>query len=223
MKSNPLALAATLLLAASSDAWAIYQCRDANGTVSFQDRPCTAAQKAEREISLPSDNDKAGTSGVDLSVPSIGDVRVSFPSGWRHEVSNNDGTVPPTLLLTTGSDGTRVELRVTLMPDASGQLGTAQGIDAALTASSQAFASESVQGRTIIRRLDSANGIGAYASFSEREPEAKPKFAHVTSGLFNAKGLVCTFTLLADDLGSDNHRRALNIVSRGIVAKAPKP
>lgn len=222
MSTNTLTLVAVLLLASSSNAWAIYQCRDANGTVSFQDRPCTATQKAEREISMPSDKNMAGSSAVEVTVPSIGAVRVSVPSGWRYEVGNNDGTVPPTLLLTTSGDGGRVELRATLMPDASGQLDTAQGIDSALMASSAPFAAESAEGKTVIRRLDSSNGIGAYANFSEKVAPPKPKFAHVTSGLFNAKGLVCTFTLLADDLTSDSHRAALNVVSRGIVAKAPK-
>jgi hypothetical protein len=222
VKSIAIGIAAAALLAAAGDAHAIYQCRDENGTVAFQDHPCTATQKAEREIATPADKGKAESTALELTVPSIGAVRVSVPGGWRPEIGDAGGMAPPTLRLTANNDGGRVDLLMTLMPDLGNLFSKEQALDTAVVETSQQYLERSVQGKVVVHHLTSPGGIGAYASFTERVRPPKPQFANVSSGLFSANGLVCTFTLLADDLASENHRIALTLVSRGIVVPPKK-
>lgn len=222
MNASTIGFAAFVLLAASPEAFAIYQCRDENGTVSFQDRPCAATQKPEREIDLPADKSASATDAIEVQVPTIGAVLVMAPAGWRHEIGSNDGVSPPTLRLSTSNEGGRVDLLVTLIPDLGNLLGQEQALDTAVVETSQPYVERSVQGKVVVHHLQTANGLGSYASFTERVRPPKPQFANVTSGVFNARGFVCTFTLLADDLASVNHKAALAVVSRGIIAKPRK-
>lgn len=221
MRTLAPALVATLLLTASADAWAIYQCRDAKGTVVFQDHPCAETQKAEREIDAHAGAPKGESTPVRVAVPPVGDVVVRVPAGWGRQVQDGGEMQTAAMVLKTYGAGGRAELALTLSPDPSGKLASDQLLAEEVTRASQPHLAGSVQGKIELSRMSSSSGNGAYASFSAREHRPIPAFAHVTVGAFSTKGIFCTFTLSSDNLASENQKSGLAIVSRGITL-APK-
>lgn len=214
-------LTAALLLIASGNAWAIYQCRDASGTVVFQDHPCAASQKTEREIDAPAGAPKGESTSIRVAVPPIGDAVIRVPAGWVPQVQSGNSALAPVVMLRTHGEGGRAELMVTLSPDDTGVLASDPVIDEEISRSGLPFVAGSVQGKTAPTRLSTANGTGAYASYTARERKPIPAFASRTVGAFSTKGIYCTFILSVDDLASDSQKAGLGIVSRGI-ALAPK-
>ncbi len=221
MRTLAPTFAALLLLAFSSDAWAIYQCRDANGTVVFQDRPCAATQKAEREIAAPAGAPKGESTPVRVQVPPVGDVVVRVPAGWGAQVQHGGELQTAAMVLKTYGAGGRAELALTFSPDASGKPASDAILEEEVTRASQPHLPGSVQGKIEFKQMTSSTGSGSYASFSARERKPIPAFAHVTVGAFSMNGIYCTFTLSVDNLAAENQKNGLAIVSRGL-SLAPK-
>lgn len=85
----------------------------------------------------------------------------------------------------------------------------------------------SVEKRPTLVNIRTQGVLGIYSSFKDATladevniPDGEYRFN--TQGIMYTKGVLINFTLLSNDLSSENHRSAMNFMTRGVTVKENK-
>lgn len=231
------AVTVVLLGLLSWPAYAINQCTDSNGNVSFQDAPCppgsvVATVPAEKETH----KQKSEFQLVSISLRNGRHYGLHIPHNWQYEINDfkdspalrESAGVPDdwqfdkqafdgmkTLKVTVAGDDPLIML-LTFTPNR-----TSLGLDRAvlndlmqgIREQHNAFPTERFITSQEIK-LRSGNGIGQISLFKDEALAAQPKlppdeYIFVTAGAMVIDGHVITLTVLCNDVSKDNYLMAI--------------
>ncbi len=156
-----------------------------------------------------------------VSVPEGNTLEVTVPKDWKYTKLDQGKILPPTLKFES-ADG-KTLLQLTLLADSSGQFGKKEQIEKGVTAAAQQYVDGSVEKKVTLAKLDSKNGIGSYAQFTDASLVAKSpqpgQYLVVATGTMVYDKTIAAFTLLSDSFDSKSYAAALELLKSGVVVK----
>ncbi len=149
---------------------------------------------------------------------------VPVPAKWSFEEKTDPHHGLQTLQLE--DPGKEVVLQMTFIPDSSGRLSSREAVEAEAKRILEPYLESSVEKDIRLTFFESADGMGAYSSFtdSKLDPKHIPEDEKLISvgGIRAWKGGYTVFTLLTNTRESPEYKTALEITISGVrQVKAP--
>lgn len=157
---------------------------------------------------------------VNVAVPKADQVAIRLPATWKQTIIQPRQDLPPTVMVVSDADA--LTLQLTFLPNLDGRFDTKDSVDRVVTQANQQYVSGSVEKRFGLTQLDSHSGHGCYSTFTDADfvgMETLPdgQFRYVASGLFVVGKQAVAFTLLTNSTDGPGYRRAIQVVSEGIL------
>jgi hypothetical protein len=145
-------------------------------------------------------------------------VDVPVPLGWTFEDKLDPKTGIRAVVLKDPKN--EVQLDVSFLPDPEGRMGTRQTLEDEARRLFSAYLSQAVETEVKLTSFNSRDGIGVYASFTDRtlDPKHIPEGEKLmsTTGIRSWSGAYLLFTLLANSADSASYKTALQLAKSGI-------
>ncbi len=157
-----------------------------------------------------------------VTVPGGNAVEITIPKDWDFSKKPLGNTGLSTLALES-SDKTTL-LQITMMPDLKGNFSTKEGRDKVLTEAAQHFVDGSVEKKIELQQVESKNGQGSYAKFTDASLVGKPaqagQYQAMATGIMLFDKSAATFTLLSDSFDNKTYAAGMDIMKNDITALA---
>lgn len=214
MRTSVMAATALLLMWLSTLAISAstYKCTDDKQRVRFQDKPCQAHE--QQQTRTPSSS-QAKTSALSLTLGNGRELTLRLPADWTLTPDETAGgiTAPGVAnLRAVPARGARVKLLLTVMAP------PAQEAEALLDeiARIQDVQYGAAEGGQLLQRkrvqVPLLEGPMLMSQFRDTHTSGPDDFAYATTGFVAGRQDVVHFTLLSQDLDSENFRQALDAV-----------
>lgn len=149
---------------------------------------------------------------------------IEFPDGWMYEKSRTNALPTSITLLAPKSEQ---RMMLTLIVPPSAPVKSQEAVEQIIRSRGQQFAGASVEKKTNLQSVESKGGPGCYATFSDARLEDKePKageFRYITVAALLRGQTIVSVDLLSNDLESDNHKAAIEILKSGLKLTDSKP
>ena len=158
-----------------------------------------------------------------VAVPGGDSLAIRVPKGWKCDAGKPAPEAPPTVDFTSPGG---IQAKLTMMADAEGRFVTPEAVDELVTIANQHFAENAIEKTPKLIRIKAKVGHGAYCIFTDSKlvgvsTPAEGEIRNVTSGVFVIGKQAVIFTILSNDITSDEYRAALDLISNGISVAAP--
>jgi hypothetical protein len=145
-------------------------------------------------------------------MPGHGTLLLSVPEGWKSDLKQPPGGLPPTIGFGGQSGGSFVVLVTTVWGSSPG--GPAPddaNIKTTVSSAAKSAESQSVERSLALQSLVGASGRGYYFRATDRAP--KPgEWKYLTQGMIRTGGIGLTFTILTNDGQSAIEKAALEMI-----------
>ena len=163
----------------------------------------------------------AGTA-QDIDVPSGTPLTLKLPSSWDAVKTQPSPSQPPSLSITITNDN-EINIRITFLGDKEGRLDAQDKVDQLVKAISAKFAKQSVEKEVKITKLESTNGTGSYARFTDADLVGKPatpgQFKVFAAGFMVIGKSAASFSIVANSFEQASYKEAIKFVQEGIVKR----
>lgn len=138
------------------------------------------------------------------------------PAGWTMTTQRHPRTDAHTVRMTNGN----IVLDATFYPDAENRFATREAMDALMRQSFGHLLEGAVQKEMAFTFAETAGGLMGYTTFTDAKWEGREipanEWRHATAGVRRWAGTLVHFTILSNDLESDDYADALDVVRSGI-------
>src|SRR5262249_11061392 len=168
-------------------------------------------------VTIPAFAEEVGVRNYQL--PQHGVFRLQVPKSWQDRVSQPQGSIPPTIILTAGSGDAFQALLTPIWPAQPGaSLPGPAEIKRIVESSADRAKQQSAEQQLVIQEIKGISGGGYYFSATDRAP--KPgEFKYLLQGLIRAGELLVSFTVLTQDGGDSIRREAIAMLESATHAK----
>ena len=145
-------------------------------------------------------------------LPRHGTLLLNVPAGWKADLKQPPGGLPPTIGLEAQSGAAFVVLVTPVWersPDSAAPDDVK--IKSAVVAAAKNAEAESVEGSLALQNLVGTSGRGYYFRATDRAP--KPgEWKYLTQGMIRTGGVALTFTILTNDGQAGIEKAALEVI-----------
>jgi len=150
-------------------------------------------------------------------------IVIALPEGWKFNLTKDNQTGVQTKHLE--DRGGEVKLEASFLPDSENDLATREALEGRLRATSEPMLQAAVEQEMKVTTTKTSDGLITYSTFTDRRfaegdvPRDERRYA--TEGIRSWPGVSLHFTILTNELTSDEYRAALEILTQGLreVAK----
>ena len=227
MRRHLLAVSLFCLLVSGSSTAGIYKCVGPDGSLSFQEMPCGAGERAteikgEARVVEPSatadSNRDSEAKALRARIPEGGGAAVvAAPSDWEVEIVQPTPDMPPTFNMTSRDPADPMKLLITFLPNKTGLKLSDEEFVAAAERMFERFVADSIEQKIELEAIDTTLGTGLFAVFNDRkylEGAARPpaEFITMTTGLIWHSRVIVNYTILTNGEDSPSRAMAQNVV-----------
>lgn len=145
-------------------------------------------------------------------MPGHGTLLLNVPDGWKSDLKQPPGGLPPTIGFGGQSGGSFIVLVTAVWGSSPGSAAPDDAkIKATVVSAAKSAESQSVEGSLALQSLGGASGRGYYFRATDRAP--KPgEWKYLTQGMIRTGGIALTFTILTNDAQAAIELAALEMI-----------
>jgi hypothetical protein len=134
-----------------------------------------------------------------FAMPGHGTLLLSVPEGWKSNLQQPEGGLPPTIGFREQS-GASFVIKVTAVWGMTPNAGAPEDetIRSIVTSAAKSAAAQSVEGSLSIRNLVGSGGRGYYFRATDRAPKPD-EWKYLTQGIIRTGAIALAFTILTND------------------------
>ena len=149
-------------------------------------------------------------------MPGHGTLLLNVPQGWKAELKQPEGGLPPTIGFREQS-GASFVVRITVVWAMAPNSGVPEDatIRSMVTSAAKSAEAQSVEGSLALQEFIGASGHGFY--FRATDPAPKPgEWKYLTQGMIRTGGIALAFTVLTNDGQAGIEKAALEMIRLAI-------
>ena len=207
------AIVVTALLVLQTTAYAtLYQWVDEKGNVNYSNQPPPLA--APVAPATPTDTPKPRS----FPVPQHGNLVLSVPASWDHEIQQPPENLPPTFVLTP-RQGDDFQVLITLMWSFKNEPGfnSPQKIRRLIEANRVRMLPTAVEREVPLEQIQGKQGAGYYFFMTDKEPGTG--YRHMVSSGIGVGDLMVITTILSRTKDSEGIRQTLKALQGAVQIK----
>jgi hypothetical protein len=149
-------------------------------------------------------------------MPGHGTLLLNVPEGWKSDLKQPPGGLPPTIGFGGQSGGSFVVLVTAVWGSSPGSTAPDDAkTKTAVATAAKSAESQSVEGSLSLQNLVGASGRGYYFRATDRAP--KPgEWKYLTQGMIRSGGIGLTFTILTNDGQAAIEKAALKMIRSAV-------
>ena len=205
-------VAAALLVVQSSANAALYRWVDEKGNVNYSNRPQSQVEVASPKVAASNSRPRS------FPVPLHGNLVLSVPESWDHEISQPPGDLPPTIVLTP-REGDDFKVLITALWSFNNDPGfqSPQALRRLMSDHLARMLPTAVERSVPIEELQGNHGTGYFFSVTDKAPG--PSYPYMLTAGIGTGELMLITTILSRTKDSEGVRQTLKALQGAVQIK----